>query len=101
MNLDELLSEPLPDVPDNGFAARVIARVKAEERRRAAVIMIATVIGVTALCFFIPLSMFTAAIGVATFQLGTSPLVGWAAAALVLTFLIDRVLTTDRQLLQF
>lgn len=101
MNLDEMLSQPLPDVPDNGFTARVITRVKAEERRRAAAIMIATVIGVTILCLLIPLPVFTAAIGLAMFQLGTSPMIGWAAAALVLTFLIDRVLTTDRGLLQF
>jgi len=101
MNLDELLSQPLPDVPDNGFTARVLTRVKAEERRRAVAIMIATVIGVTILCLLIPLPVFTAAIGLTVFQLGTSPLVGWAAAALVLTFVIDRVLTTDRGLLQF
>lgn len=101
MNLDEILSQPLPDVPDNGFTARVIARVKTEERRRAATIMIATVIGVTALCFFIPLQVFTAAIGLMVFQLGTSSLVALAAAVLVLTFLIDRMLTTDRGLLQF
>jgi hypothetical protein len=101
MNLDELLSQPLPDVPDNGFTMRVIARVKAEERRRAAVIMIASVIGVSIFCLLIPLRVFTAAIGLTVFQLGTSPLVGWAAAALVLTFVIDRILTTDRGLLQF
>ncbi len=101
MTLDELLSQPLPDVPDNGFTARVITRVKAAERRRAAGIMVATVIGVTILCLLVPLRVFTAAIGLTVFELGTSPLVGWAAAALVLTFVVDRILTTDRGLLQF
>jgi hypothetical protein len=100
MNLDELLSQPLPPVADNGFSARVVARVKAAERRRAAAIMIASAAAVTILCLLVPLREITGDFAAALIQLGTSPLVGLAAALLVLTFLLDR-LWADRRFLQF
>jgi hypothetical protein len=100
MNLDEMLSQPLPEMPDNGFSTRVVARVKAEERRKAVAAVIAALAGVTLLCFLVPMPDYTAAIGVALLQFGLSPLASLAVAALVLTFVIDRLWTTDRQLLQ-
>lgn len=99
MNLDELLSQPLPEVADNGFSDRVVVRVKAEERRYFYVIAIACVVAATALCVLVPMHDITAAIGVTVYDLGTSAMLAWAGAALVLTYLVDRLLA-DRQLLQ-
>lgn len=100
MNLDEMLSQPLPDVPDNGFSVRVIARVRQAERRRAAVIAFVSITVTTILCLLLPLHHITGEIAVAMVQIGTSPLVALAGALLVLTFFIDR-LFSDRRLLQF
>ncbi len=35
MNLDEHLSQPLPEIPDQGFSARIMAEVARHEIRRA------------------------------------------------------------------
>jgi preprotein translocase subunit SecY len=100
MNLDEMLSQPLPEVPDNGFSARVIVRVKREERVKAVAIVIAAVAAVTLLCLLVPMPAFTATIGVAVLKFGMSPFAALAAGTLVLTFLADR-LWSERGLLQF
>lgn len=100
MNLDEMLSQPLPDVPDNGFSERVIARVEGESRLKSLAIVIAAIAGVTLLCLLVPMPEFTASVGVALLQVGLSPIASLAVGALVLTFLVDR-LWSERQLLQF
>ena len=99
MKLDELLSQPLPPVADNGFSARVVARVKAEERRRVAVIMFTAAAAAALVYFLVPLRDLTGDFAAALIQLGTSPMVALAVAMLVLTFLIDR-LWSDRRFLQ-
>ena len=97
--LDALLSQPLAPVADNGFSARVIARVKAQERRHAAWIVISAVTAATLACLLLPLHVVTGDLAVALLQIGTSPMVALAGALLVLTFFIDR-LYTDRKFLQ-
>ena len=99
MTLDELLTQPLAPVADNGFSARVVARVKAAERRHAAVVMFAAAAVAALACLLIPLNELTGDFAVALIQLGSSPMVALAAALLVLTFLIDRV-WADRRFLQ-
>jgi hypothetical protein len=99
MNLDELLMQPLAPVADNGFSARVITRVKAAERRHAAVVMLAAAALATVACLLVPLHDVTGDFAAAIIQIGTSPMVGLAAALLVLTFMIDR-LWADRRFLQ-
>ena len=99
MTLDELLTQPLAPVADNGFSARIVARIKARERRHTTAVMFAAAAAAVLACLLVPLHALTGDFAVALIQLGTSPIVGLAAALLVLTFLIDRV-WTDRRFLQ-
>jgi hypothetical protein len=99
MNLDEMLSQPLPDVPDDGFSARVIVRVKAEERRKNIAIVVAGVTSAVLICLLLPLHAIIGDLAASLIQIATSPMIGLATAACVLTFLIDRILT-DRQFLR-
>jgi len=101
MNLDQidtLLKQPLAPVADNGFSARVIARVRKEEQRRTAAVALASVLAATLLCLLVPLNAFLGDLSAALFLAANSPTVGLAGALLVLTFLIDR-LYTDRKFL--
>ena len=91
--LDALLSQPLPEIADNGFSARVIARIVAEERRQLATIALIAILCATLLCLAVPMRDVTGAIAVAVLQLGASPMVLYGLAALVLTLLIDRAVT--------
>lgn len=99
MNLDELLSQPLQPVPDNGFSARVMARIKTEERRHVAMTVALSVAATIVLCVMMPLRDLTGLIGGAIIELGTSPMILVAVIVLALTFLVDR-LYTDHKLLQ-
>ena len=102
MKLEELLSQPLPPVPDDGFSARVMSRVAAEQRLRqwAAVAAVAACAGFVML--FLPLGPVGAALGdglpravvgafgVAFRQLISSWAVNLGLAAIVLSFLVER-----------
>ena len=99
MNLDEMLSQPLPDVPDNGFSDRVIVRMKHEERRKMYAVALMSMLAAALACLLLPLHAIIGDIAAALVLIGTSPMLGLAVAVLVLTILVDRVLS-DRQLLR-
>jgi len=102
MNLDQLdalLSQPLAPVADNGFSTLLVARIKHKERRRDVVISIAVFAAALLLCLLVPLQNIVADIAVAVLQLAISPMVGLAVVLLVLTFMIDR-LVSDKKFLQ-
>lgn len=90
MSIDDLLSQPLPSVADNGFSARVMRRVRADERRHFALIGAGSVAAATLACLFLPLQAITLEVNHALVTLGTSTAVGIGAAALLLTMLFDR-----------
>ena len=97
--LDALLSQPLAPVADNGFSARVIARVKFEERRHDVVALAAAGAVALVLCLLVPVHNILGDLLAVLLQLSMTPMIGVAAALLMLTFLIDRVLW-DRKLFQ-
>lgn len=100
MNLDEMLSQPLPEVPDNGFSDRVVARAKAEERRKWIEIVLISVIGAVVACLLLPIRAIVGDIAASMILLGSSSAFAIGVAVLAATFLIDR-LWNERQLLQF
>jgi hypothetical protein len=95
-DLDALLSQPLPDVADDGFSAAVALRALREvERNKLLDQLVLLVAGATVLAA-LPLAHFGAAIETVTVSLGNSVPVGLAFAALVLTTafvrgVVDRV----------
>lgn len=100
MNLDEMLSQPLPDVPDDGFSARVMARVEKEERYKLVQIILISVVAAALASLLLPIRAMVGDLAAGVILMGSSPAFGIAAAVLALTFLIDR-LWSERQLLQF
>ncbi len=90
MSIDDLLTQPLPPVADNGFSAHVMSRVRAAERRRMALIGAGSVAGAALGCVFIPLQAISLELNHAIVQVGTSTAVGFAGAVLLLTILFDR-----------
>ncbi len=90
MSMDDLLRQPLPAVPDNGFSARVIGRIMAEQRQHMALVALGSVAAATVGCLLVPIPALSERLGDIVVQIGTSPAVALAAAALVLTALIDR-----------
>lgn len=83
--LDILLSNPLPEIADRGFSARVVNRITAEHLRRARVEATVAVVGVVAVLAILPFTDFGAAITQTTGMIGTSVPVAAALAALVLS----------------
>ncbi|GAA0556509.1 hypothetical protein [Rhizomicrobium electricum] len=100
MNLDEMLSQPLPEVPDNGFSDRVVLRVKAHERRKWIEIAMISVLAAAVACLLLPIRAIVGDFAASIILLGYSPTFGIGAAVLAATFLVDR-LWSERQLLQF
>jgi polyferredoxin len=100
MNLDEMLSQPLPDVPDDGFSSRVMVRVEAVERRKLVEIVLISVIAAILVCLLLPLRAMAGDLAAGVIQMGLTPAFGIAVVVLAVTFLIDR-LWSERQLLQF
>ena len=98
MTIDDLLSQPLPSVPDNGFSRRVMMRVRAAESRRMVLYATAAAAAATLVCLLVPMDVIsTRVLGVistqvsaAIVQIGSSTAVGLAAAAMLLTYLWDR-----------
>lgn len=88
--IDELLSRPLPDVPDDGFSARVLARVRTEQRRgwwRVAAVAAACVLLSVLL---LPLDAIGREVGAALPYVADSWPVRLAAALTVISLLIER-----------
>ncbi len=90
MSIDELLSQPLPTVADNGFSARVMGRVHWAERRHIVLIGAGSAAAATAICLLVPLQTISAELNSIVLTLGTSTAVGMAGVALFLTMLFDR-----------
>lgn len=90
MNIDELLSQPLPTVADNGFSARVTARIRAAERSKIALVTAGTAVAATLLCLVVPIETISVQLNSIVLELGTSTALGLGGAALFLTMLVDR-----------
>jgi hypothetical protein len=90
MSIDELLSQPLASVPDDGFSARIMGRVRAAERRRMVLIGAGSAAAATLVCLFVPLQAMTVQLNQIVVALGTSTALGVGGAALLLTILFDR-----------
>jgi hypothetical protein len=91
--LDELLSQPLPDVEDSGFSSRVAARLHAERRRRwwtaAAAVAACLVLAV----LLLPLKAIGAGLGATLPQIAGNWAVNLAMGLIVLSFLAERELS--------
>lgn len=90
MSIDDLLSQPLPTVSDNGFSARVTGRIRAVERGKIALVAAASAVAVTLLCLVVPMETVSVQLNSIVLELGTSTALGLGGAALFLTMLIDR-----------
>lgn len=83
--LDALLSDPLPEIADRGFLARVVNRIAAEHIRRNRVEADVAIAGVVAVLAFLPFTYFGGLITQATGAMGTSVPLAAALAAIVLS----------------
>jgi len=90
MNIDALLSQPLAPVADNGFSARVIARVRRQELRRAVLWGLAVTVFAVLACALLPVPALAMALNLMALRLAASAQVWLAIAALVLVFLYER-----------
>ncbi len=90
MSIDDLLRQPLAAMPDNGFSARVMSRIKAEQRQRVALVAFGSAAAAALGCLVVPMPALSAQLSNIIIQIGTSPAVAAAVAALVLTALVDR-----------
>lgn len=97
--LDALLSQPLAPVADNGFSARLDARIERAERRHDLVVLAMVTAAALALCLLVPVQHVLGDLAAVLLQLAMTPMIGVAVAMLLLTFLIDRVLW-DRKFLR-
>ena len=100
MNLDEMLSQPLPDVPDNGFSARVMARVEQQERYKLVQIILISGVAAALASLLLPIRAMVGDFAAGLIVMSNSASFAIAAAVIALTFLIDR-LWSERSLLQF
>jgi hypothetical protein len=88
--IDKLLRQPLPEQPDHGFSAKVMARIAAEERRNDLLLLVAG--GITALLVFafLPFDALTAVFAPAVRAVLNLPAVTTAVAVTVLSLLFVR-----------
>jgi len=84
--LDDLLSQPLADVADDGFSSRILAAVTAAEARRSRITIWATALGALCIAPFLPLREIGAIMTRTGPVLANSLAMSIAAAALILTF---------------
>lgn len=94
MSIDDLLSQPLPTVADNGFSARVLTKVRAENRRRVMLIAGASAAAAAAVAAFLPIPAASLQLNDELTSLMTvvinSPAVPIALCVAGLTFFVDR-----------
>lgn len=101
-NLDDLLSQPLPPVADNGFSRQVMARIRKEEQRRFVVVGIIAAILATVVCLLVPWSQVLPHVDMApmlhslnhfeTSLAAVGTPLSFAAGVLLLIYLYDRKL---------
>jgi hypothetical protein len=89
-DLDTLLAAPLPDVADDGFSARAMARMRQEQMRWDLVMMLGPALALLALVPFLPLEEFTRAILGVTPVIANSAAISLALGLLILTFTVDQ-----------
>jgi hypothetical protein len=97
--LDALLSQPLAPVADNGFSARLVARIERAERRHDLIVMAVVAAAALALCLLVPVQHVLGDFAAVILQMAMTPMIGVGVAMLAVTFLIDRILM-DRKFLQ-
>jgi hypothetical protein len=91
--LDELLSQTLPDVADGGFSARVAARIRAERRRRQWTVAAATAACIVLAVLLLPLKTIGIGLGTTLPQIVGNWAVNFAMGLIVLSFLAERELS--------
>lgn len=90
--LDALLSQPLPAVPDNGFSARVMARLQRNEQKNLALRCGGVLLAASVLCLLVPLAEFADAMNRLVLVLATSGQVALALLVAALTWIYDKKL---------
>jgi hypothetical protein len=88
--LDILLSQPLPSVADGGFTARVLHRVQTQQLWHRALSFAGIAACVLLAIVLLPLHSIGTEFGTLVPKIAGCWAVNFAAAALVLTFLLDR-----------
>ena len=89
-DLDFLLSAPLEEVGDAGFSVAVAARIERQAWWRERVMLYAPIAAAAAVVPLLPLDEVTDAALRFSTQIANSSAVALAAAAIVLTFAVDR-----------
>ena len=87
--LDILLSQPLPSVADDGFSARVMARVHRHRRLRFAVAAAYVAVCVVLTFLLLPVQSVGAELNFVITQVASSTAVSLAVAALILTLVLE------------
>jgi protein-S-isoprenylcysteine O-methyltransferase Ste14 len=90
MTIDDLLNEPLASVADNGFSARVMARVRAKERRNILAVAAAAAVCAVLALLFLPVHAIGVEMNSALIQIARSAAASVAVAASILTLLVER-----------
>ena len=89
-DLDALLASPLAEIADDGFSARLAARIATRAWWRERLALFAPVAAVAAVAPFLPLDEFTATALRLTPMLANSAALAIAVAALALTLAFER-----------
>ncbi|MDR3528273.1 MAG: hypothetical protein P4L57_13440 [Rhizomicrobium sp.] len=90
MNIDDLLSEPLAPVADNGFSAQVMTQIRRQEQRQLILLGITAAFVATVACLLLPVTALTELLNGIVITLATSLEVGVAAVVILATWLFDR-----------
>jgi hypothetical protein len=90
MNLDELLNRPLNSVADDGFSARVMSRVRTLRRRRLFVTWAGAAACAVLALLFVPWQPVGAELGLVVPRIAGLAALNLAAAAVVLSLLLER-----------
>ena len=90
MNIDDLLNQPLPSVADDGFSARVMGRVRTLRFGRLFVTAASVAVCVVLALLLLPLQSIAEGLNLAFIQAAGSAAVSLAAAAVILTLLLER-----------
>jgi hypothetical protein len=88
--IDILLAQPLASVADDGFSERVMGRVRAATRLRLFAASAAIAVGLVLAFLLVPVQDIGVELYLAVFQVANSAAVGLAAAAIILTLLVER-----------
>jgi hypothetical protein len=93
MTIDDLLSQPLQPVPDNGFSAKVIARIRHQEYAKLATTALLAAAAAALACVVLPIPALIMQFDHLMQTVSTSLEVGLGLTVVVAVLLIDRKLT--------